>query len=160
MCVCVWGGGEASVLNWKCGTMARRQLHLWDYFRQGPTSKTKQARIIIDTDSKGSSSPADDVNTEEDETIWDEQRKSATAESSGGPGEEACGGEQTSTEDGESQKTGAIWTEAEFKTKKTLSPWLVMEVSHLSCTVCKKVGSLGPEKRRGWNWPNSGWHAL
>ncbi len=91
------------MLNWKCGTMAKRQLNLQDYFRQGPTSKTKQAIIIIDTDSKGLSSPADDVNTEEDESIWDEQRKSTTAENSGGPGEEeACGGEQTSTEDGES----------------------------------------------------------
>lgn len=53
------------MLNWKCGTMSNRQLNLRDYFRQGPTSKTKQARIIIDTDSKNSSSPADDVNTKE-----------------------------------------------------------------------------------------------
>ncbi|KAL1249596.1 hypothetical protein QQF64_020601 [Cirrhinus molitorella] len=127
--------------------MAKRQLNLRDYFRQGP--KTKQSKNNTDPDNKGSSSPAD-VNIEEEESICDdEQRKLTAAESSGGTEEEeAWGGEQTSA-DGESQKTGAIWTEAELKTKKTLYPWLVMEGSHLGCTVCKKVGSLGPEKSAG-----------
>uniref|UniRef100_A0A672PR30 HAT C-terminal dimerisation domain-containing protein n=1 Tax=Sinocyclocheilus grahami TaxID=75366 RepID=A0A672PR30_SINGR len=47
------------------------------------------------------------------------------------------------------KKRGQYGLKQSLKQKKTLYPRLVMEGSHLGCTFCKKVGSLGPEKSAG-----------
>ena len=42
-----------------------------------------------------------------------------------------------------------IWTDAQFAQKKQNYPWLTMGTSGLGCAICKRVGSLGPEKTSG-----------
>lgn len=86
------------------------------------------------------------------ETTELEQEVTTGTVSVEGSGEESgdSGGEQ----DGASERSGKggcshIWTPEQFKIKQSYNPWLVMGSLGLGCTICQKVGTLGPLKTGG-----------
>ncbi|CAL9699762.1 unnamed protein product [Knipowitschia caucasica] len=63
--------------------------------------------------------------------------------------ERAVSGEECGSSSDRSGGCATVWTAAQFKVKQSYYPWLLMDSSGLGCTICKAVGTLGPEKTGG-----------
>uniref|UniRef100_A0AAV2K7M1 Uncharacterized protein n=1 Tax=Knipowitschia caucasica TaxID=637954 RepID=A0AAV2K7M1_KNICA len=63
--------------------------------------------------------------------------------------ERALSGEECGSSSDRSGGCATVWTAAQFKVKQSYYPWLLMDSSGLGCTICKTVGTLGPEKTGG-----------
>ncbi|KAK7162494.1 hypothetical protein R3I93_006722 [Phoxinus phoxinus] len=132
--------------------MSKRQQSLLNFFKIAGQSDPKHAKIVSADqdcgDHGGHSSSTPTINAakfapvvsgdEDDDEAGDGHFESARD----------CDGNEAGTFVGDTQ-TGQIWTDAQFTEKKKSYPWLIMDKTGLGCAICKKVGSLGPDKTAG-----------
>lgn len=122
-------------------------------------SETIQARVIIDSsDCKGTTlwwwcehRARNNLQGTEQVGNWREL---------GGLGEEACGGEQTNTGDG--QRIGGEYGPKEsLKQKKVIISLAFLWRGHIwAILFVKRLDAWFPKNQQGWNWPKSGWHVV